>query len=807
MRISHEWLAELVDLAGLDPAQLARALTLSGTEVERVMSFGGGLDDVVVGEVVELERMAGSDHLWITRTRVPGEEPAQVVCGAQNLHLGALVPWARPGARLPGGREIGRRPIRGVDSDGMLCAADELQLGLDHEGILLLPEGEARPGRPLSELYPADTVYELEVLSNRGDCLCHLGVARELAAVLERPLLRPEPARLLPFGTSLRSSAERVTIEVQSEGDCPLYLAQCLTITDQARTPAWMARRLLAAGSRSISPVVDVANYVMLEQGQPAHTFDLEKLGARNARIRIGVRRARAGEQLLCLDAIERSLDQQVLVITADDRPVALAGIIGGLETAVGPGTKSILLEVANFDGVTIRRASRRLGLRTDASARFERRLSANLVEPASERFADLLAQVGGGQRQGEPAAAGSLPAPTPIRSSAAQISRVLGAAVAPEATSSALQRLGFTVELDRDGLVATAPWYRIDVTDPIDLTEEVGRLLGYAALPDQQLPCFAEPPSGSSLPAAERLAAEVCLGAGFSEAVTLPLVAEGRAKLALGLGASEPLRLSNPLSRQLGWLRRSLLPGLVDACVLNQSRGLERVRLFEQGRAFWQTQSAADRPQEPELIALVDHSVIPDAGPAAQRLDQLLQLVSELARRVGSCDLEFRPLPVAGLHPRRSAQVWAGEVLRGVAGELEPGLAARLELRGRAVVAELRVDGWFVPGGRPPRAAHLSKMPALTLDLAVVVPERAERGPALRRVERLGLEELESISLIDEYRGQALGAESKGWTFRLVFREAGRTLTGQEGEELRSRVLAALAESAGARLRSEESQ
>jgi len=800
MRVSHEWLSQFVELGDLGPARIAEALTLSGTEVERVAEFGHGLEPVVVAEVVELAQLGGSDHLWLALVAVPGEPARQVVCGAPNLSQGALVAWARPGTRLPGGMEIGQRRIRGVDSCGMLCAPDELGLGVDHEGVILLPRGEVELGQPLSQVFPPDVVYELEVLSNRADCLCHLGVARELAAVLDRPL------RDLELGPISRSgSPGEVSVEVSLEdpGDCPLYLAECLDLVRPGGTPLWLRRRLMAVGGRPISMVVDLANYVMLEMGQPVHTFDLDRLAGGRAKVVIGVRRGRPGEVLRCLDSSERQLEG-ALVITGDGRPVALAGVIGGLETAVGEQTRQIVLEAASFNWVSIRRTSRRLGLRTDASSRFERSLSPALVPTAAQRFLYLFETLAGGRVRPGPVLGGALPPPPePIVVSSRRIGGLLGMEVPPEQAASALRRLQFGVTVSGEELEVVPAAVRTDIRIPEDLTEEVGRILGYELVPATLPPLRSAPSGDPGRTSAARLAAEICLGAGFTEAISSSLVHRDRRGPVLGLGEGvAPTSLSNPLSSQLGGVRVSCAAGLLEACQLNQSRGQERTQLFEWGRVFWGGEGQGGRPQEPELLALVDHASGAEAGDSAGRLDRLLRVVEGLAERLSLGDVEFRPGRHRGLHPERCAEVWDSGQCRGVLGQLAPASAAELELRGTTVLAELRVDGWLVAGGRPGRGVRLGKTPSLSVDLAVTVPERAELGPARDSVRSAAIVELEQIRLVDQYQGDQLPPGTKGWTFRLVFRHPERTLTHREGEQLRSRVLAALSVAVGAELR-----
>ncbi|MGA7363443.1 MAG: phenylalanine--tRNA ligase subunit beta [Candidatus Dormiibacterota bacterium] len=792
MRVSREWLQDFVDLERLSSSQIAERLTVSGTEVERVIEFAPGLDQVVVAEVVELGRLPGSDHLWMTKVRVPDEEPVEVVCGAPNLTLGAVVAWARPGTELPGGVRLGQRRIRGALSNGMICAPDELGLGQDHDGVLLLPAGEAEPGARLSRLFPPDTVFELEIPSNRADCLSHWGVARELSALFQRPLRHPAADALDRSGPPARES---VAVRVETVEDCPIYLAECIDQLGSTPAPLWLQRRLMAVGSRSISAVVDLANYVMLELGQPVHTFDLDRLPGGPGQIQIGVRHGRPGERLACLDGDTRPVDDGALVITAGDQPVALAGIIGGSATAVQSSTTRIVLEVASFNWISIRRTSRRLGVRTEASSRYERSLAPALVPAGAQRFVHLVGKVTGGRVRPGAIVDGGLPEATgPITVSSRGITSVLGLDVDAQAAAGALLRLEFEVEVSGDQLTVQPPSTRTDVRAPIDIIEEVGRILGYDLVPTT-LPALRQGPSGHpELVSAARIASEICLGAGFTEAITSSLVSQDRAGRPQGLGQDlAPRRIKNPLSSQLGDLRVSCLPGLLDACRMNQARGRERTQLFEWGRVFWPSASGSDRPQEPEILALVDHSGGQESGESSEALDHLLQVVQALGERVSLQDLEFRPAMRPGFHPHRSSEIWVEGELRGVVGEVAVGVDSDVELRGTTVAAEMRVDGWLVNGGRPGRGASLAKTPPLSLDLAVTVPAQAELGPALTAVGAAAITELEEIKLVDQYRGAQLPDGTKGWTFRLVFRHPDKTLTHRQGEQLREQVLSAL--------------
>ncbi len=805
MLVSVAWLQDYVDCQDVPSARLVERLTLTGTEVKQVREVGQGLAEVRVARVAGLRRMPGSDHLWLVDVDVDGggAEPVPVVCGAQNLHPGALVPWAPPGAVLPDGLRLAVRRMRGHESRGMLCAPDELRLGDDHEGILLLDEGAAEVGAPLSAVFPPDRVLELEVTANRPDCLHHAGVARELAAALGRPLRPPDlrlPARA---GTP---AAERVTLEVADPGDCRRYRAELVTGIGRATTPAWMAQRLRAVGQRPLHPVVDIANYVMLDVGQPLHTFDWSKMGGGAAPVAVGVRRGRSDEELTGLDGVTRRLGPEVLVITAADRPVGLAGVQGGAGTAVDPDTAAILLEAACFAGTTVRASARRLGLRTEASARFERQLAPTLPEVGSARFLRLLDQITGAQLHPGPVEAypGRRPPAPPVIIDGARLAGALGLPLSLERAAAALRSLEFTVTVADGRLAASPPPDRLDVAIPEDLVEEVGRVVGYdqvpATLPGrrQAVGALAPAPRGAGL------ALDVACAAGFDEAITYSFQAEAVGRRLPGAGRGQaPVPLRNALGPQWAWLRVSCLPGLLESCARNQARSLERTRLVEIGHAFWGP-AGPDQPTEPLLAALVDHVPGGGAVEAAERLRRLLAVLALIGERVGLSPLEFQPVEGGepGWHASRCVHLSAAGRWLGVAGEVDEGVAASFDLRGRVVAAELRCDGWLQDGGRVPRVHPVARTPAVVEDLSVVVGERAALGVALRAVRAGDLPQLESIRLLDEYTDARLGPAHKGWTFRLVLRDPTRTLTGAEAHAVRDRVVTILSLAAGARLR-----
>ena len=471
LRASLEWLPEYIELP--EPAeQLAEALTLSGTEVERIIDIGVGWEGVVVARITGAELAKGSDHLKVAQLEV-GDQRAQVVSGAPNIRVGDLVALAPPGTRLPNGMEVSERKFMGEVSQGMMCSPIELGLSSEADGLLVLGT-DGPTGVPLTELLPEDRVLVIEVTTNRPDLLCHLGIARELSALLRRPLTPPASEPLEGPGPA------PMTVAITDPDLCARYSARGLDGVTVRPSPAWMQRRLRAVGQRPISNVVDAANYVMLESGQPLHAFDRDRLDGG-----IIVRRAAAGESIDCLDGQARALTTEMLVIADQSRPVAIAGIIGGADSAVSAATSRIVIEAANFQGINVRATSRRLGLRTEASTRFEKQLHPELVPPASTRMAQLVQEIAGGG-QSSPLIE-EYPHPVvnaQIHCRPGFFADSLGDEVPDAEAAEDLVRLHFEVANDAAGLFATPPGVRLDVHEPIDLVEEVGRLRGYNSLP-----------------------------------------------------------------------------------------------------------------------------------------------------------------------------------------------------------------------------------------------------------------------------------------------------------------------------------
>jgi phenylalanyl-tRNA synthetase beta chain len=818
MRISLEWLREYAVLdAPLDT--LVRGLVETGTEVDRVHRGPAG---VMVARVTALAPVPESTRgVLFADLDLGADKPVRVLTGAPNLAVGDLVPYAPPGALLPGWDEpLAVKAMFGgkYQSPGMLCSAAELGLGDDAGGIHHLDHGQ--PGQALHEVVSIDTVLEVEVTTNRPDCMCHVGIAREAAAAVGETVREPD-TEIAEGLFSAASMVMRADVEVADPPGCPRFAVRIIENVAVAPSPDWMQRRLRAVGLRPINNVVDVTNYVAHELGQPLHAFDLDRFldvqgGERVAHV---VVRQGRGEPIVCLDGVERRPGPKDMVVCAGATAVSIGGVIGGAGTAVDESTRTVLLEAATWDGPTIRATSQRLGVRTDASGLNEKGLSDSLPPLAIARAAGLIALLGGGHVLQDivDTRASPLPEIPDIELSGAAISRLLGSHLDTSEAATALARLGFGVEQHGDELRVSVPHFRRDVTIAEDVVEEVGRSLGYDRVPST-LPGRRTSSTGGAPPAPfEDNAKDVLIGAGYDEAITWSFVSPALAATAPGVGAGRtPIALRNPLSEDWSVLRTGLLPGLVQAVAGNIRRSVDDVRLFELGRVFWEGErtgpppgSTSDRaddglkplPAEPLVLAVA--ATAGDAAQATARLRELQALVGRLAHELGGERVETFPATIPAMRPGRSGTLGTGVRRLGVIGELDRETLDRLDIRTRIVVAELELEPLVMPDALARRRYQAPpRHPAVVQDLAVTVPVGAAAGDALAVARESGGSLLESVVLYDQYTGEGLGEGRKGWTFRLTYRAVDRTLTSDEAQVLQHRIVAALGERCGAEVR-----
>ncbi|MGH2462580.1 MAG: phenylalanine--tRNA ligase subunit beta [Candidatus Limnocylindria bacterium] len=774
MRVPLSWLREYVDVE-LSPADLAERLTLLGFEVKALETPGDEWKGVVVGRVLDIERHPNAEALWLTKVDVGDGAALEIVCGAQNLAVGQLVPVAVPGAELPGGRQIGRTKIRGAVSNGMLCSPIELGLGDDADGILILGTGdEHRLGVDLADVV-GDTILDVDVKPNRGDGLSMVGLAREIAAVTGAAVRYPE-ATLTESGSP---TADEVQVEIADPDLCPRFAARLLDGIGPAQTPDWMAQRLRAAGIRPISPVVDVTNYVMHELGQPMHAYDADRI----PNGRIVVRRARAGESLVTIDHIERHLDERMLVIADAQRPIGFAGIMGGADTEVGDATQRVILESAIFHGPTIRNTARRLGLRSEASMRHEKGISPDLPRLAADRAAGLIAEITGAR-----VAVGIVdndPGPHPLRAvevDTARMTRLLGIPVDAAGAAERLGPLGFeTTALDATRLAVTVPAHRLDVLGAADVAEEVARMHGYDRIPGT-LPAAELPPSRPDPSEPRHRLRRVLAGMGLDEVVTHALI--GHADLTKsGFDASAPhlVRVANPLSEEHAILRPVPYPSVLSALAENVRQRRTDLAIFEVGKIYRYRPSAGAATSGAELpqagAAYYEAWIVgigllgaaqpryPGDPPHDWDVADMKGIVDAVHAALGLPLPAYRPEGPEEhhphLHPGRAARVVDGsDRSYGSVGEVHPAVAAAWGVPGRPLAAALHLE----PNGLfdlPPRSRNAWPLPAaqpVDRDLAVVVDAATPIGELLRLARRNAGPLLVDLQLFDIYRGPQAG-------------------------------------------------
>jgi phenylalanyl-tRNA synthetase beta chain len=788
MRAPLSWIREFTPVdAPTD--ELVAALNQVGLEVEGVDEPGREVRGVVAARVLDVVKHPKADKLTLVDVDF-GNGSTRVVCGAQNVAAGDVVPYAPAGAHLP--EPFGvleRRTIRGVQSDGMLLAPDELGLGDDHEGIVHLDEA-TKPGSDVRELLGLDDViFDLAITPNRPDAMCVIGVARELGAHFGLPLEVPEAHA--PTDPAVASD---ITVRIESPDRCPRYLGRVAQVT-MGGSPAWMAQRLVKAGMRPISNVVDVTNYVLLERNQPLHAFDLQRLGGRGVLVRL----AKRGEHITTLDGIDRALDREdLLICDADGVPQAIAGVMGGGSSEVSDDTTELLLEAAYFERMGIARTSKRLRLRSESSARFERGTDPNGVADHAERAMELFAEVAGARVAEE--TVDDYPRPVErarIRVRTSKVNGVLGTDLRDTEILDALRPLGIEVDGSGDEISAIAPTFRPDLDREIDIVEEVARRIGFASI-GRTVPRPTGQVGGLTRRQRERrLVADALVGAGLSEAVTIPLVAPTDLERA-GAPLDRLVEAANPLRAEESVLRTRILPGLLRAVAYNHARGLADVGLFEVGRVFLSPGSKkALLPEEPTHLAAalagtVRRRPVEEDRPVDpyDAIDVLHQVFDALEIADGRTESAARP----GFDPARTAIVVVDDTEIGVVGAFDPALLEALELPSSAVGFELDLDQLLDARRRDRTFRPPSPYPPSSIDLAFVVDEEVSAGAVVATLRVAVGDLLEEVRLFDVFRSEALSAGRKSLAFALRFRAPDRTLTDADVGEIRRRCIDAVA-------------
>ena len=788
MKFSENWLRELVDIP-VDRDALMHRLTMAGLEVEGVEPLGMALDGVVVGEIVGCEPHPNADKLRVCQVAIGADAPLVIVCGAPNARLGLKAPLAMIGTTMQNGIEIKRAALRGIESNGMLCSAKELGIDADASGLMELP-GDAPVGTPLAAyLGLPDASIEIKLTPNRPDCLSVSGLARDASALFGSALHAPAADAVAAVANGSRDAT------LDAGADCPRYLGRVIEGIDAtAKTPLWMAERLRRSGVRPVSAMVDVTQYVMLELGQPMHAYDNDRLDGA-----ISVRRARPGEKVRLLDGNEHAVDEDFLVIADRTGLHGLAGIMGGYDSRVTDATRTVFLEAAHFAPAAIMGRARKLGLHTDASHRFERGVDPESPRRAIERATALILAIAGGSPGpvSESVQRGNLPQRAPVVLRRARMTRLLGIEIADSDVARILAALGMKVETTADGWRAIPPSHRFDIQIEEDLIEEVVRVHGYERVPTRA-------PRGEllgpTLPEARletaRLRAQL-VARDYAEAICYAFVApELLGKWKLDDGA---VALANPLSAELGVMRTSLLPGLVEALSTNRRRQQTRVRLFETGNVF---REGADEVQRIAGVAC-GRAVAENWASEARAVDffDLKGDVQSLfALTNAPASFSFVPGGPDWLHPGQAAEVHRDGAVVGWLGALHPDLLKALDIDGDVFVFEFEVDA--LSRRDLPKAEPVSRYPSVRRDLSFELPETVAYGAVEAAIRDAVGETLSEVILFDRYVGANLGSGIKSLAIGLILQDGYRTLTDQDADRCTALAVAALESVCKAKLR-----
>jgi phenylalanyl-tRNA synthetase beta chain len=797
MKFSERWLREFVDPPqSLD--ELARILTMAGIEVEAIEPVAPAFEKVVVGRVLDVAKHPNADRLSLCRVDAGTGAPLAIVCGAPNVVAGMKAPVALVGAKLPGGGSIAQTQVRGVESQGMLCSAKELGLSDDHSGLMALAEG-ARVGADVRAVLDLDDrLVTLKLTPNRGDCLSIRGLAREVSILAEAPLKLPQVTAVKP------AIADRRAVRLEALAACPRYAGRIVRgVNARAQTPAWMARRLERSGLRTISALVDVTNFVMLETGQPLHAFDDRVLEGG-----IVVRFARAGERLRLLNGQDIELASDLLVIADEKKPVALGGVMGGEASAVSESTTDVFLESAHFSPAAVAGRARRLGLASDAAFRFERGVDFAGNVDALERATQLVLEICGGRAGAVGEAIGELPERRPVRLRTARAAKIVGVAFTDAQIDGLLKRLLLRHSAARGEFTVAPPTYRFDLEIEEDLVEEIARLHGYDNIPTRApsapLAMLHDPEASRTLPELKRMLAD----RDYFEVINYSFVDSAWERDFCA--NADPIALENPIAAQLDVMRSSLAGGLVANLRLNLARKMERVRIFEAGRCFLRADGREDARDPARAVAgfvqplrvgaLAYGLALAEQWGAPKRRVDFYDVKADVEALLAPRTAEFVASEHPALHPGRAATVLLDGAPVGWLGELHPRLQQKCELPQAPVLFELDAVALLRIG--MPAYRQVSKYPPVIRDRAVEVDENVPAEALLAEMRRSRPRVVQEIRLFDFYRGPGLENGKKSLAFRVVMQDTAKTLTDEEADAAMAQLTDLLSAKFGARLR-----
>ncbi|MHC8517263.1 phenylalanine--tRNA ligase subunit beta [Sporosarcina sp. ITBMC105] len=801
MLVSTKWLNEYVNTGGITPAELAEKITRSGIEVDSIIDRSHGMTNVVVGYVKECVKHPEADKLNICQVDV-GEEVTQIICGAPNVAEGQKVIVARPGAVLPGGMKIKKAKLRGEESNGMICSLQEL--GIEGklvakayaEGIYVLPEGAVPGESALPLLGLDDTVLEFDLTPNRSDALSMLGVAYEVAAILSEEIHLPK----IDYKTSEVKAEDMLKLRVDAPDVNPMYVAKVVKNVKIAESPLWLQNYLMAAGVRPHNNVVDITNYVLMEYGQPLHAFDYDRLETGE----IVVRHAHEGEKITTLDEVERTLQPHHLVITNGQQPVALAGVMGGANSEVHDGTTTVVIESAYFAGSSVRQTSKDVGLRSDASTRFEKGVDPNRVLEAAERAAQLMADIAGGEVLANSVLFDELDKTAErITISPDYINSRLGMKISMDEMLTILERLRIPTQAINGQLVIDAPTRRQDLRIKEDIIEEIARMHGYDEIP-KTLPITESTPGGlTPYQAKRRIVRQYLEGAGLYQAITYSLTSKEQAQ-AYALETAPVTELLMPMSEERSVLRQSLVPHLLEVATYNVARRIDSVALYETGSVFLGMEEDG-LPREVEHVAAVmtgkwvDHAWQGETKKVD--LFVLKGIVEGMMNRLGLADrLSFEQSVVDGMHPGRTATILLNGERIGLIGQIHPTEQKKRDLK-ETYVMEMNLKQVLTVATEDLIYVPVPRFPSISRDIALVVSTVTSAGALESVIRQAGGKLLKDVKLFDLYEGENVEEGKKSLAFSLTYFDPERTLTDEEVVKAHDKVLNALTE-ANAQLR-----
>ena len=774
MKFSVKWLREFADLPKR-PEEIADLLTRAGVETKGIEIRGAKIDSVIVSQITASSRHPNADRLTVCEVDDGSSVKRQIVCGATNYKVGDKVPLALPGAKLPNGTEIRKSKLRGVESEGMLCSAIELSLGSDAAGLLIL-SAEAKIGAPISDLFPSDTILDVEITPNRGDLLSHFGLAREIAALTgEKLKSTPRDAKI---------PVRKTGVTISSTRECPFFSARKIDNVQVGPSPQWLRAKIESVGIRSINNIVDISNLVMLELGQPTHAFDADKLKGD-----IHVRLARDGEKFFALDEKNYSLKLDMCVVADQERAVGIGGVMGGEETGVTKATRNVLLEAAYFLPASVRRTARELNLPSDASYRFERGVDPEMVLRASQRATELIQEIAGGTPAKEIHTAGNPPAnPPDVSLRYDKCDRVVGVSIKPKQVDEILTGFGLKKISAAKITKWKIPSYRRDLQRDVDLIEEIVRAYGANKIPGVERGRYSASSAADHAHDVESAWRNRLAAAGLNEVRTSKLLP--RERFAFSEGAIE---LRNPLSEDAVALRPSILAGLLAVLERNTRAGAERVAIFEIGRTFIPPSGKEER----HLGILLWGNVTSTANwrsPKNRGLD-LFDLKGALDCVVPILSLRQGKFPDLAL----PVDIFSGDRMIGFGGQLS---VAKSNAPGPVFVAEVHADLLVMRDEVGTKFREIEKFPAITRDIAMIVPEETSHQKILRAIKEPREPLLESVELFDLFSGGEIGTTRKSLAYRLTYRERSRTLTSEEVNAAHAKIRERLRRDLGAELR-----